>query len=447
VVRNLGGESLLAIRLLPALAGALTVYLTGAMTCRFGGGRLAQLLAMVAAILAPVYLALNHFYSMNAFDLLFWVLAAYLFVLILEQPQPRLWLWFGVVLGLGLLNKISVLWLGCGLAIGLVLSGHRRLLGTPWPWLSGGLALLLFLPHLIWQVRHAWPTLEFMQNAAGEKMAHIAPWEFLWGQILAMNPTTFLIWCVGLIALLTLVPTRRYQPLAWAYLAIFLLLSLSGSSRANYLAPAYTWLWAAGGLTWERWIRQARRAWLPTVAVVLVALPGLMPAPLGLPILPVQTYIRYAEMLGMGPSTDENKELAELPQFFADMHGWEEIVSTVAAVYDTLSPAERVQTRVFTPNYGLAGAIDLLGRRHGLPPALSGHNSYWYWGPPAESPEIFIVLGQDREGLAQVFEQVEQAATIQCGYCMPYENNRPVWLCRGLKTPLAELWPEVRHFQ
>ena len=180
--------------------------------------------------------------------------------------------------------------------------------------------------------------------------------------------------------------------------------------------------------------------------VAPVVISGVVLAPMALPVLAVESYIAYSQALGFAPSTDERKELAELPQFYADMHGWESIVETLASVYNTLSPEEQAVAGFFTGNYGEAGAIDLLGGRHGLPVAVSGHNNYWFWGPRGHSGEVMIGIGGSREYLIEVFEEVEIAARTDCGYCMPYENNQPIWLCRRLRAPIEELWPELKHF-
>ncbi len=446
VQRALFGDSLLALRLLPAVAGALTVLLVGLMARRLGGGRFAQTLAMLGALAAPIYLALDHFYSMNAFDLLFWALAAYLLILLLEGGDRRLWLVLGAVLGLGLLNKISVLWLGAGLLAGLLLSAERRLLRTPWPWLAVAIAGLLFLPHVVWQVANGWPTLEFIRNATGQKMLDVAPLDFARSQIRIMNPVLLPLWLGGLAWLLRHPEGRRFRLLGWTWVAVFVLLAVSRSSRAGYLSPAYTWLLAGGGVLWEELFERWRRPVLRWVAAGLVVLAGLVMAPLALPVLPVERYVAYAEALGVAPSTAERKELAELPQFYADMHGWEEIVATAAEVFEGLSPAEREQATIFTFNYGNAGAVDLLGRRRGLPPALSGHNNYWLWGPRGASGEVVIFLGGDREDFEPIFDSVERAATIECGYCMPYENHRPVWVARGPQVSFEEIWPRLKHY-
>jgi hypothetical protein len=212
------------------------------------------------------------------------------------------------------------------------------------------------------------------------------------------------------------------------------------------LAPAYTWLFAAGGVAAERVLARPRAAWLRPAYVAFLLLAGAAIAPLALPTLPVETYIRYARALGETPSTEERKELGELGQFYADMHGWESIVATVAGAYGRLTPEEAAVARVFAPDYGIAGAIDVLGRRQGLPPALSGHNNYWLWGWGDWDGRVLIVVGSTEERLRARFEGVERAGTLDCGRCMPYENGRPVWIARGLRVAQAELWPYVKHY-
>ena len=446
VVKTLLGDSLLAVRLLPAVAGAVTVLLVGLMARRLGGGVAAQSLAMLATLVAPVYLSLSHFYSMNGFDILAWALAAYLLIVLLQKDDLRHWIMLGAVLGLGLLNKVSVLWLGFGLFVGLLLTDRRKLLRTPGPWLAGGIAGALFVPHILWQIANGWPTLEFIRNASENKMVEVSPLAFLQSQLMMMNLLAAPLWIAGLIWLLGGKEGRRYRVFGITYVAIFVLLVLNGTSRAGYLAPAYTWLFPAGAVALERLLATWRGGVLRWAYAVPLAISGMLFAPLGLPVLPVDSYIAYARTLGIGPSTAERKELAELPQFYADMHGWESIVETVADVFHSLPPADQEKAAIFTYNYGDAGAIDYLGRRHGLPRAIGGHNSYWLWGPGEHTGDVVVVLGDDREGLEESFESVELGATVDCGRCMPYENNTPVWIARGLRRPLSEAWPQVKHY-
>lgn len=445
LVRSLFGDSTVAIRLVPAVLGAATVALIGLMAHRLGAGRWGVALAMAGGLAAPVYLALDHFYSMNAWDLFFWALVAYLVIELGDDPSHRQWTWLGVVLGLGLLNKISVLWLGAGLAVGLLVS-RRRWLRTPGPWIAGAVSMALFSPYLVWQLAHGWPTREFIANATSEKMLAVSPLAFLGGQVDMMLVFTLPLWLGGLLWLLASSASRNHRILAAMYLTAFGILVAAGSSRANYLAPAYTWLFAAGGVAWGRWLDRPRLAWLRPAMMMVILAGGVIAAPLALPVLPVEQHIAWASSLGQAPSTEERKELGRLGQFFADMHGWPEMVDTVAEVYDELPKSERDDVRIFAPDYGVAGAIDVLGRRVGLPPAISGHNNYWLWGPRGWQGGTLIMVGGDREELEAVFERVEQASTIDCGLCMPYENGRSVWVARGLKGDLEAVWQTVKHY-
>jgi len=452
--RALFGDSLLALRLLPALAGAATVLVVGLIARRLGGGRLAEALAMLSAIAAPVYLGMTYVYSMNAWRLLFWALAAYLVVCILEEarPSPRLWVLLGVVLGLGLMNKISVLWLGAGLAVGLLLTPARRLLATPGPWIAVGLSALLFSPYILWQIAHGWPTLEFLHNATQEKMLPVPFSEFVTEQVLALQPLTLPVWLSGLVFYFATARGRAFRGLGWMWVTVVVILALSHSARVDYIAPAYTWLFAAGGVALEGWLAGATRLARPLrVGIATVLLIGLvggfaLSLPFGMPVLSEERFVEFARAQGVAPSTDEHLEVAELPQFYADMHGWPELVETLAHIYRGLPPEDRQRVVIFGQNYGEAGAIDVLGRKLGLPPALSGHNSYWLWGPRGHDGSVVLVIGDDEEALSGIFEQVERVGETRCRWCMPYENGRPIWLCRRMKMPIEELWPRVKEF-
>ncbi len=442
------GTSLFAIRLLPAVAAAAIVWLTGLMARTLGGDRFAQVLAMLAALVAPDYLGIASVYTMNVFDIFFWTLAAYLLIRILMADEARLWPWLGFVLGLGLLNKISVLWLGFGLACGLLFTRERRWLRTPGPWVAGLIAAVLFLPYVLWQIPNHWATLEFIHNATTQKMAGVSPVAFVRDQVLDMHPLTAPIWMAGLAFYLFSRRARRVQALGVIYVAVLLILIVNGKSRAGYLAPAYTMLFAAGALAIERGIRRIRWEWLrPAVLAILLA-GGVMTAPLAMASLPIPSYIAYAQAVGLKPSTEEKKTVGALPQFYADMQGWPAMVKAVAQVYNGLSPADRMEAAVFAGNYGEAGAIDLFGPRLGLPAAISSHNNYWIWGPRGYSGRIMVMLvpAGVLPRLRALFGSVEQAGTVDCGDCMPYENHQPIYVCRNPRMTLQQIWPKFKNF-
>ena len=443
--RTLFGTSLLAIRLLPGVAGAVTVWLAARMARRLGGGGFARVTAAAATMVAPIHLSLFGILSMNAYDVLVWAACWLILACLLGGGDPRLWLAFGAVAGLGLENKINVLFLGFGVTAGLLIGGPRQVFRRRWIWLGGAVALLLFLPHLLWQLFHGWPTLEFMANARREKMTPLSPWAFLREQFLMAGPGALPLWVSGLLFCLGARRARAYRALGWAYAAMLVLMIVQ-RCKAYYLAPAYTILFAGGGVAVEAWTSQRGGIALRAAVLALAVASGLLTAPLAKPLLPEDTYVRYAARLGVAPSSGERHRLGRLPQFFADMHGWRELAETVAGVYRRLPPAEREQACIFGQNYGEAGAIDLFGPALGLPGAISAHNSYYLWGPRGCEGDVLIVIGDDRETLEGLFESVELGATFTCRDCMPYENDNPIWIARGLRLPIAQLWPRIKHY-
>jgi hypothetical protein len=444
VTRSVIGDSVAAIRLVPALIGALTVLLAGLMARRLGGGPFAQALAMTAVLTAPFYLALDQYFSMNAFDLLVWGLAAYLLLRILRGGSPRLWLLLGILLGIGLQNKLSVLWLGLGFLVGLLLTPQRSVLRTRWPWMAAAIALVLFAPHVLWQVRHGWPTIEFVANATAHKLVPMPPRAFLRAQVEGMLVLAAPVWLAGIVFYLLLRAGQGLRALGWAYLAVFALLALSGNSRGAYLAPAYTWLLPAGGVAIEAGLARVG-GWARTgILVVLVTL-GLLSSAVVMPLLPERT-LAAAMRRQKDRRIEERFGVGALPEFLSHMCGWDEIVESLVSVYGRLPPEQRERASIFAPNYGVAAAIDVIGRRRGLPPAVSGHNNYWLWGPPVPQGDVMIVVGRTEKELREWFSEVTLADETRCEYCMPYEDHQPVWVVRGPKIRLEALWPKLKIF-
>lgn len=438
------GESLVGLRVLPALAAGGLVALTGWLARRLGGGTYAMALSGVAVALVPFFLFTGHTLTMNAFEPLFWMGCAALLVEMIRTEDRRLWLGVGVLVGVGVLNKHSMGFFTVCLALGLVLTPQRRLMRSRWLVAGGVLATALVLPHLLWQLRHGWPMFELLRNGQLYKNAPFALGEFLSGQVLHLHPLFAPLWLAGLGFLLFARSGRPYRALALGFV-LLLGLYIALKAKAYYLAPAYPMLLAAGAGVIERAVRRA----LPRAAVFAVAAAGGMAlAPMSLPVLPVEQFIAYQRVLGLESPRTERHRMGALPQHFADQHGWRELVKVVAEVYRRLPPEEQAGTMIFAQNYGEAGAIDWLGRSEGLPPARSGHNNYFLWGPGDKEPRVLIIIGGDAEDHAQVCSQLELVKRVEPNpYVMPYEDQLAIHVCRGLKVPMAEIWPRVKHYE
>ncbi len=441
--RWLLGDALFALRLLPALAMALTVVFTGLMVRQMKGGSLAILIACLAVVLAPIFLAMGTYYSMNSFDILLWSVAAYLLLRIIRRPKPVYWISLGVVMGLGLLNKIGFLWFGAGLFFALLLTPLRSQLLTPWPYLAGILAFAIFSPFILWNVQHDFAHVAFMQNAVAYKYNSLSRVDFVLGQLLLPNPAALPVWLAGLYFFFFHPAGKTYRPLGIVFLTAFLILLINGHSKPEYLSAAYPMVFAGGAVL----LAQMGRKWRWVTYVIIAGLAfTLALTPLTVPLLPVRTYIAYADALGISAPNTEGKAMAELPQFYADMFGWEALAQHVSAVYQSLPEAERAHTLVYTQNYGEAGALEYYSKSYLLPQIISGHNNYWLWGYGDHEWQTLIVVGGDREDHLQSFEQVEEVAIHQAPYAMPYENNLPVFVCRKIKRSTEEIWQDTKKF-
>jgi hypothetical protein len=445
VARALFGTSVFGIHVVPALAGAGLVALTGLLVHELGGRRLAQLLAGLAILAASVYLTIHSYLSMNAVEPLIWTGCAYLLVRMIRTGNTRLWVLFGVLAGLGLLNKSTMAMFGLGIVTGLALSPARKLMANRWFLLGGAIAFLIFLPNLIWMMVHDFPMLELQANIrrSGRNVS-LTPLQFILEQAVLTNPITLPLWLAGLGAFFFQREMKAYQVLGWSYLVVLgILLAVQG--RSYYLAPAYPVLFAGGAVSLERWLRSPGWRWLrPAYSGVLVA-GGAIMAPFFLPVLPPETFIRYSERLPFEQLKIETFATGKLPQLFADRFGWPEMAQTTAQVFHALSPEEQSKAAILAGNYGQAGAIDLYGPPLGLPAAISGHQNYYYWGPRDYSGEIVIALGMDLYQLQARFGDVRQAAYVRHPYAMPYENFA-VYVCREPKQSLAEMWPNLKNW-
>ena len=444
--RLLVHNSLVGMRVVPLAAHLVVVWLTMQLARRLGGGAFAQGLAGLGVLGSLIYLGMDHYYSMNALDSVLWAGSALLLLRALDREDALDWAGFGAVVGLGLLNKLSMLWCVAGLLLGVTASERRRLLFTRGPWLAGAIASLLFAPHLLWQVRYGWPTLEFMRNATAHKMVAASLPGFLVGQVLGMNPLAAPLWLTGLVRGLRRRAGDAGVVLAVQYVAILALLLAVRTARADYLAPAYPGLLALGGVAFERaTAAPGRGAWRIAAAVPPVA--GMLTLlPFALPVLAPDAFVRYEAGLGLKPATEEHHRMGALPQHYADMFGWPEFADSVARVAATLTPEERPRAIVIVDNYGEAGALEMFGGGR-LPRIASQHNSWYLWGPPAWDGSVAIFVGRDSAEVARECDDVHVAGMAGHPLAMPYERDMPIVIARHFRPDLAAAWKQGKHYE
>jgi Dolichyl-phosphate-mannose-protein mannosyltransferase len=443
------GESLRSVRLIPALTTAALIALTGLITRELGGKRFAVAFSAVTILMAPIYLSGGSLLTSNCdLEVLLWMGCVYFALLAVKRDEPRYWLGFGVVAGLGLQEKYSILVLGFAIVVGLALTSQRKLLLNRWMWLGGLAAFLIFLPNLLWNIEYHWPFVELMRNIKAEgRDVVLSPWQYFSQQVLLILPSSAPIWIAGVIAFLVAVRFKAYRFLGWAYLvsfAVFVVLK----GKNYYLAPIYPVYLAAGCVVIGDGIDRIRQGWIKPLLVTLTLIGGGIFAPLVVPILPIDQFIPYMNKLPIKvPRSEHSHERVIVPQHYADQFGWNEIVEKTAEVWQRIPVADRNDCGIFAQDYGQAGAIDFLGKKYGLPQSLSGHQSWWLWGPRSYSGNCLIVLDDDRETLEGLFEHVEYLGRSAPN---PYalETELPVYICRGSKfRGMADLWPKVKKWR
>ena len=442
------GDSLRAIRFLPALASSLLVVQTAFIAREFGGHRFALLLSAITIVVAPQYLSNASLLGTNCLEPNLWMGCAYFAILAVNRNDPRYWLWFGIIAGLGLQEKYSIALFGFGIVIGLLLCAQRRFFLNRWIWLGGLAAFLIFLPNLLWNLHYDWPFVQLMRNIRADGRDVVLPaGQYFFQQTLLVNPLTAPIWVTGLFALLISERFKPFRFLGWSYLVCYsAFFTLHGKNY--YLAPIYPMLLAAGAVMIDSALAGPRLKWLKPAIAVLLLVNGAYLMPIVVPVLPPEAFINYMKYLPFKlPVMEHAHARATLPQWYSDQFGWEEVVAETAAAWNRIPASERSDCAIFAQDYGQAGAIDFLGRKYSLPPALSGHQTWFLWGPRGYSGNCIIVLDDTRENLEQLFQHVEYVGASKDN---PYalERNIDVFICRGAKFgTLAQLWPSLKHWR
>lgn len=428
-IDELFGPSLVGLRLLAALAGAGIVLIGGLLARELGGGRWAQLMTAVAVLVSPVFLLTNGMFQTVSFDQLIWVAVSLLLARIFRGGQSLNWLAVGLLIGIGLLTKYTVLLFVSGLGVGLLTTDHRRWLRRPQPWLGAALAALVALPNLLWQSAHGWPSLEFMARSGARAAAEFPPPLFLLLQLVFTGLVSVPLLAVGLVWLFGS-EGRPFRPLGWVLLIVVGLLAVRGA-KPYYPAPALPAVLAAGAVWLES--TAARRGWrrLRLVLPVLLVVGNLPTLWICLPVVPRAT---FAARQDLWPHRE-----------FHERFGWSELTEQVAEVYGALPESERATAGILTDAYGEAAALEVIGASRGLPRPTSGHDNYYFWGPP--SAATVVAVAWSRDYLEPLFEEVVKVRKVTNRLGVRNEAAaKSIYLCRKPRSSWAELWPRLRNF-
>jgi hypothetical protein len=462
ISRGVLGDSLRAIRFIPALASSLLVVQTAVLARELGGRRFALLLSAICILIAPQYLSNGSLLGTNCLEPNLWMGCAYFAIQAVKRSDPRYWVWFGVVAGLGMEEKYSIALFGFGVVVGLLLTAQRRVFLDKWIWLGGLAAFLIFLPNLLWNIHYDWPFVQLIHNIRAEGRDVVLPLpQYFFQQTLLIHPMTAPIWLTGLFALLFAERFRAYRFLGWCYVVCFTVFFIL-HGKNYYLAPVYPMLLAAGAVIIEAAINgknviesgvaqsPARRTWLKVAIAVVLLAAGAHLVPITVPVFSPDRFLAYTRTLPFKmPVMEHSHARAALPQWYADQFGWNEIVAETAVAWNELTPEERQNENcgIFAQDYGQAGAIDFLGRKYGLPRSLSGHQTWFLWGPRGYSGNCMIVLDDSRENLERLWERVQYVGQSADN---PYalEKQIDVYICRGAKFgTFAQLWPHIKHWR
>jgi Dolichyl-phosphate-mannose-protein mannosyltransferase len=448
------GYALLALRALPIVAAALTVYLTVRLTRELGGGRFAQAFAGVATMLLPAYLLLGNTLTTTSFEPFLWTLLLYLAIRLTRAriaENGRLWLALGITIALGAYVKYSIVLLLAGITAGLVATRQRNLLRSPSPYCAIGLALVLLLPNLVWQWSHGWPIVGVLlgdaahrpsfQNGIALESHDLAAnaLRFVLEQIVYTNPLALPIWLAGLVAPFRSPYLRDLRFITVAYVAVFLV-AVALEAKGYYIVGFYATLLAIGAVCIER-----AAPFLRAVSFASVAAVALAAIPLSLPLLPIDALIGYEKLLSL---TGRGGTPAHLVQpIFAEEFGWRRLARDVAGVYFSLPADVRTRTAIYADTYGDAGALDFFGPAFGLPPAISSQNNYYLWGTRGYDGSTLVAIGATHITLLRhYYRSVVLMRTSIEPYKWIVEGPAPIYFCRDPILPLSIVWPTLRWY-
>jgi len=437
---ELFGESLRGLRILPAIAQGIVMILAALIARDMGGKRNAQILTAFAVFIAPISLFGGTVIMYFAFDYLWWVMVAFFLVRLLATDDARYWLGIGAGIGLGMMTKYTMAFFVAGLVVAVLVTPARKYLRSKWLYFGAGLALLVFLPNLIWQIQHNFISLEYLASIHARDISWGRSDDFLPEQFfLTTNPLSLPLWALGLSLCLFAVSMKRFRALGWMFLVTFALFAIN-KGRGYYTGPAYVMLLAAGCVWFEGWFeglggkkRQVGFGLLWTTQVIgsLIGVILMKPiAPINSPLWDITTGV-----------TDD---------LFTEMIGWQDMTKQVAEIYQSIPEGEKPRTVILAGNYGEAGALDLYGDEYGLPRIISGGNNYWYRGYGDFEPETVIVVGFESSYAGRFFASCNYSGTVKNSYNVKNEEttyHTGLYVCREPRQSWSVMWQDMQWYQ
>jgi hypothetical protein len=448
--RILFGESLTAWHILPALAGAVTLVFVCLIAKEFGGKMFAVGLSALGFFIAPVWLILDSYLSYDAYDQLFLAVFLYVLARFIHSGNPKLWILLGGIAGIACLTKMTLLYLGPGFLVALLISKYRKDLLTPWPWLGAALCLLIVSPYLLWQVDNDWPTLKYWIGYGTIRLKPVSIQKYALDMLYSMNPVLLPVYAIGLWRIFRRFGKTNYGFLGMMFLATLALLFFL-HAKTWMLAELFMPLIAAGAVGLEE--MTAGRSWgkiLKPLLVTVMLAGGVLMAPSSLPILPIESLPAYANRFGflLGSSSDDKIDMSysKYPLHLGMRIGWEDLVSQVAEVYNELPVKDREVAGIYAIWYGPASAIDYFGPQYGLPHAVSGHLTYYLWGPGSSWDVMIVVFTHNKYDLVTLFEKCEIKKSVINEYTMRL-NQLDIYVCRKPFLPPEQFWPQFQAYQ
>lgn len=446
IVRLFLNVSYFSLHLLPVITGCLIIYISYQIVKKFNGGLFAITLTLICITLAPQFIAINSTFSYDSFDVLFWILVLYSIVLLIKNEDKKYWIYFGVFAGLGLLSKITILYLGFAIFLALLLTKNRTHLLKKQFWIGGLIAFIMIMPYIIWQISKDMIVIDYYKNYSSGKTSGINAFDFLMNHIITLNPLTLPVWTLGIWYFLFNKEGKKYNIIGITFIIVSILCLIT-KTKYYLLSPVFPVLFAGGAIFIESIILNYKKIYINLLAgfyIINILIAGIFILPLARPIISIENFIKYSNLLNLSKQVKfENHQLNELPQFFADRFGWEEMAIKIINAYNSLTEEEKSKCVIIVSNYGEAGAIEYYGKKYKLPKPVSGHLQYYIWSTRGYKGDVGIILGDHYKFL---YENVTLVDKTDNKYSMPYENNNNIYICRNLTMTLEEAIKKIKHF-